>query len=574
MPPVEGSVPGFDSFVRAYHAHFARDPNQRLALGLTEDIGRLPDPSAAARLDGVREAQALLRQLDGFQDLDFDASLDRDLARLGLENEIHHDTLAFGGRLEAVQRPRVGDSIGEPLFQLMVSDPRPAHERLQDVLGRLEDVPRFTAASLAELDRPVARWTMIDRQVVSGLPELFGNLLQWARKEAFVDALRMERAVAEAKRSLQSYDAGLGALETTDAFHLEGDDAARVVALRGIGLSLDELHQLAIDFLRSNAEQVEALRARLAPRYGLAKDASNDEVGIELKRRFPALRAGEPIEAILDRYREESAGIVAFIQARDLFPIPEGQELLIVRTPPFMVPSIPAGAMASPPAFREGTRRSVVYLTLDADRVGEHTNLDIPMMMVHEGIPGHHLQLATASFHPSIVRRHAAFMDQAEGWTTMLEDYMLDVGFCPDRQDEMRFIAKRDIARIGARVAIDLFFMTGDRGYLDVGMDADTSAADPFEAAGSLLRAVTGFGPGRISAELNFYSLERGYPLSYLAGNHLVWQLKQDVAAAQKGRVQGLVLDRLFHRTFLEAGNMPVSFLRRVFGHAGLLPEA
>jgi hypothetical protein len=138
----------------------------------------------------------------------------------------------------------------------------------------------------------------------------------------------------------------------------------------------------------------------------------------------------------------------------------------------------------------------------------------------------------------------------------------------------MRFVAKRDIARIGARVAIDLFFMTGNRDFLDVGVDADIANPDPFVAAGSLLAGVTDFSPGRIQSELNFYSLERGYPLSYLTGNHLVWELKRDLARAQRGKLEGLALDRVFHRTYLESGNMPVRLLRRVFEHQGLLPAA
>jgi uncharacterized protein (DUF885 family) len=227
--------------------------------------------------------------------------------------------------------------------------------------------------------------------------------------------------------------------------------------------------------------------------------------------------------------------------------------------------------MVSPAPFREGVRTSLIYLTLSDEAVARHCELDVPGMMIHEGIPGHHLQLATASAHPSVIRRHFSAMDQAEGWTTMLEDYMLDVGYMGELTDEARFVAKRDTNRIGARVAIDLFFMTGNKNYLDVGMDCDLEASDPFVAAGNLLHRATGFAPGRIEAELNWYSQERGYPLSYLTGNRLVWELKRDVAAAPAQTLQGLALDRKFHQVFLHAGNMPVSFLRSVFAEQGLL---
>ena len=148
---------------------------------------------------------------------------------------------------------------------------------------------------------------------------------------------------------------------------------------------------------------------------------------------------------------------------------------------------------------------------------------------------------------------------------------MLDVGYKSDLADEVRFCGKRDLSRIGARVAIDLFFMTGEKKYLDVGIDCDLSSDDPFVAAGNLLAAVTGFVPGRVKAELNWYSQERGYPLSYLTGNHMVWEMKRDIAKAQKGKLEGFDLDRRFHDLYLHSGNMPLTFLRRVLTHENLL---
>jgi uncharacterized protein (DUF885 family) len=174
-----------------------------------------------------------------------------------------------------------------------------------------------------------------------------------------------------------------------------------------------------------------------------------------------------------------------------------------------------------------------------------------------------------AAQHPSIIRRHVMANDQAEGWTTMLEDYMLDVGYMADLADEARFCAKRDLSRLGARVAIDLFFMTGERDYLDVGLGLERGQADPFAAAGELLQTVTGFTPGRVHAELSWYSLERGYPLSYLTGYRLVQRLRADVRAATAVPPEGS--DRAFFEAYLGAGNMPLAFLRRVFRHRGLI---
>ena len=224
--------------------------------------------------------------------------------------------------------------------------------------------------------------------------------------------------------------------------------------------------------------------------------------------------------------------------------------------------------MMAPPPLRDGVPTSIVYLTLTKDRLDSHTELGIPLMMVHEGIPGHHLQLAWAALHPSPIRTMYESPHHAEGWTTMLEDYMLDAGFPIEHEDAARFSGLRDISRIGARVVIDLYFMTGDPEYLEIGVEFDRSSDDPFERAGALLAAVTGFEPARVQAELNWYSSRRGYPLSYLTGNHLVWALKEDLEAKNGS---GLELDRTFHDIYLRSGNMPLTMLRRVFEHRGLL---
>jgi uncharacterized protein (DUF885 family) len=193
-------------------------------------------------------------------------------------------------------------------------------------------------------------------------------------------------------------------------------------------------------------------------------------------------------------------------------------------------------------------------------------------MMAHEGVPGHHLQFAFASSQSSFVRRIFTAWEHAEGWTTMLEDYLLDQGLVEDDLvDEARFMGKREIARLAARVGIDLYFMTGSASYLQIGYDLKSASEDPFDNAGELLKRATGFSDGRVQAELNWNSTERGYPLCYLTGNRMVWKLKEEIAVKNQKRLPGGDLDREFHRIYLHSGCMPVKSLREVFRHEGLL---
>ena len=567
------SVSDLASFVSSFHRHFTDTPSQRLALGIDRDLGQLDDPSLAAarsRVDRARELLESVADLDPAS-LDFDDGLDLELARLMLESEIHRLTYRFNGKTQLEQMPRAGDGIGDGVFLLMASDPRPATERLADICARLEAVPAYLDAMVERLDCPVRRWVDIDIEKVESLGGLLDATLQMSEAEAWADHRRMLSAAEGCRAAFDRYVERLRGLETTGALHLDEGDARELVRLRGIEQSFEELHRIARDFLTETRAQLEELRGRLAPKYQLPADISLAALHDALNDRFGVKPTGADVATeVIARYQGERDRILEFIDERSLFPILDDQDMKIVATPEFLRPSIPAGAMMPPPPFRSGTRVSLVYLTILESQLDDHTELGIPSMMIHEGIPGHHLQLATASTHPSIVRRHVDASEQAEGWTTMLEDYMLDLGYMGELTDEARFVGKRDLSRIGARVVIDLFFMTGNRDYLEVGSGADLSSADPFEAAGAVLAEVTGFNPGRVQGELNWYSQERGYPLCYLTGNRLVWEMKR-AAEGGPSTLSGLDLDRRFHEVYLEAGNMPLSFLRRVMVREGLI---
>ena len=567
-PTPRGQV---SDYATAFHRLFTRDPNACVALGVDRHLDELPDPSLATADRDAADMRALAEQIAAEPADGFDDELDRDLARLELLRHAHGLTRETNGR-ELARRPTASHDVGDGIFLIFANDPRPAAERLEDITKRLQAVPDYVEALLGRLERPVSRWVEMDVEAVGGLPSLFESIEGWARDEGWDGVPRLAAARERADAALASYCTELRTLEHGPDFHLGRAGAEELIDLRGIPLTPEELRGIATDFLAATVAATEELGAKLIEKYGLDADSTPLDVQHHLKQRYRVAVDPGNLEGVLDHYQAERDRVLAFIRERDLFPVPDDQDMCIMRTPPFMEPSTPAGAMMQPPPFREGVRRSMVYLTLSEELLAEHTEVDIPLMIVHEGIPGHHLQLSTACRHPSFVRRHVSAMDHAEGWTTMLEDYMLDVGYREDLADEIRFTAKREIARIGARVGIDLFFMTGDEQFLDVGVDCDRSSDDPFEAAGSLLAAVTGFVPGRVQAELNWYSTERSYPLCYLAGNHLVWNLKRDLERSPSGPGPGLELDRAFHRVYLESGNMPVSRLRRVFEHRGMLP--
>ena len=559
----------FNRLVSKFNDLFTEDSDSRIALGLETDLEDFSIPTVEQQEYDTRRSKRLLREFKkcSRRGLTFDEKLDLELGELALKQDIFSSTYTYDGKTWVEQMP-MGGEIGDGIFRLFINDPRPLEERLNNITARLENAPVFLRDNLRTLKTPVKRWVDLDIEMVGKLPELFDDIYNVAENEDYPQLRRMEKARDKLNLELRKYKKKLRAMPTTQNIVIGDEQARELVRLNGIDTTFEEMHVMAKDFFEENKIYLSELRQRLVERYKLPKNTSNHKLHCFLNKEFAV-----PLDKILDTYKEEMKEIVKFIKRRNLFEIPSKQEIELVKTPKYLEPILPAGAMDSPPPFRKGVKKSIVYLTLNSKLVDEHTRLKIPGMMVHEGIPGHHLQYATAYANKSIIRKHLFPMEHAEGWTTMLEELMLDEGYMEDWEDEARFIGLIDLNRIGARVGIDLYFMTGEIEYLNVGVNYGKNTSSPFANAEKLLREVTGFSPSRVRTEINGYSQMPGYPLSYLVGNRLVWELKEDLAEAQGRKLRGPTLDREFHKVYLESGCMPIKYLRTVFEHKKLIPK-
>jgi hypothetical protein len=86
---------------------------------------------------------------------------------------------------------------------------------------------------------PLERWRDIDREVCSGLPELFGHLLAWAEAKRSPASRGSSAAAADARDALETYDRGLAAMETSRQLHLAPGEGEKIIANRGIALTTE-----------------------------------------------------------------------------------------------------------------------------------------------------------------------------------------------------------------------------------------------------------------------------------------------------------------------------------------------
>ncbi|MFT6905852.1 MAG: hypothetical protein ACJAS1_002515 [Oleiphilaceae bacterium] len=559
--------------ISEHFKHFIlADADTSMALGDKAHLGNLGDPSLEHMLERSQQGEELLKQLQAIKGDTFDEQLDLDLMARYLQQDIFFSQLEQHGRPQRCSQPNGVDGISAGIFQLFVNDERSPECRLNDIVNRLQQAPRYLATEIEVVVEPISRWRDIELEQGEGLPELFQTILEWAHQENYPQIDNLKVAITQCNTALDSYLSDLKNKKAHTNFAIGLDKVSELLAIRQIPHSPAELTKMARDFMGNTQVLLSSLKAQLCKKYGLAANTTESDLHDYLNERFAASLKDGKLSSILDYYYQQIESIQDFISDKKLFAMPAAQDMKIMQTPGFLEPVIPAGAMWPPLALREGKKTSLVYLTLKKDQLAEHTELGIPVMMIHEGIPGHHLQFATAAQHPSFIRRIFSANEHAEGWTTMLEDYMLDVGYI-DKElvDEVRFIAKREMSRLVARVGIDLYFMTSNKDFLNVGLDLNFDSDDVFVNAATLLKAATGFTDGRVHAELNWYSTEQSYPLSYLTGNRMVWQLKEDIQKTNKKALDTLALDQAFHEVYLSSGCMPVESLRSVFNNLGFL---
>ena len=542
-----------------------------LYLGLKTYETELGDPSLAYADETIYIATNLRQDfsLEHAKASDFHHKLDCTLAIRHIDQVCNELSRECDGVRDFCRKPDAGTNIGDPLFKLMAHDSRPDSVRLKVITQRLTQTESYLKKLLARTQLPFARWVSIELDQLKGMPSMFESISAWAKEIGFEDSMLLESAIEHAQTAIVNYCHKLKDIPQSQQLFLGETALQDILDTKAIPFSPKQLQEISRNFLTTTRAEIEELGKQLQRKYSQTHNMDAAQLHQFLVDEFP-VDPGENYQGILQAYIDEHHKLEQFAKVTGLFPIPEQQNIKIIQTPKFLEATIPAGAMSAPPPFEQGIKESLVFLTLKPELLAEHTHIGIPTMMLHEGIPGHHLQLATAAMHHSKIRASFQANEHAEGWTTYLEDYVLDQDYCGDLTLEVRFLAKREICRIAARVAIDLYFVSGNREYLNIGVDIKEQSSDPFLLAGELLQTVTGFTSARTQAELNWYSTERGYPLSYLTGNHMTWQLKKDMQS-KKCDLSEKEQDILFHTTYLESGNMPLSYLRDVFAEKGLI---
>ncbi|MCC2314445.1 DUF885 domain-containing protein [Cellulomonas xiejunii] len=557
-PAAPRPVSPVDAVADAYVTTLARlNPVEATSLGVPGHERELTDFSPDAAAERAAAARSTLLALEGLASADAVDDVTGAAMRysLGLDVELH----------DAGERTRLLNNVASPpqqvveVFDLMATDSEQAWD---DVAARLAAVPASVASYIASL-RSAA-----DRGDVAAIRQVEAVVVQ-AQEVADPQRSAFTRLVrgADAQRVLGDDHPLRSDLErAADAARGAYADLARVLADElaplapqedgvgrdrytlwsrhhvGAALDLDETYAWGLEELaRVQAEQA-ALAEQIAGPGASVADAA-------------ALLDADPARQLHD-----TAALQAWMQATSDAAIEalDGSHFDIpapVRTLECRIAPSHTGVIYYTGPSDDFSRPGRMWWSVPHD-VTSFSTWRERTTVYHEGVPGHHLQIAQAVFERATLnswRRLAAWTSgHGEGWALYAERLMAELGFLDDPGDRLGMLDGQRLR--AARVVFDLGMHLGLPAPAEVG-DAWTP-----QSGWEFLRANVNMPESMLRFEYTRYLGWPGQAPSYKVGQRL-WEQARDTAR-QSAAARGQVFDqRDFHARALALGSVPLAVL-------------
>ena len=196
------------------------------------------------------------------------------------------------------------------------------------------------------------------------------------------------------------------------------------------------------------------------------------------------------------------------------------------------------------PGTADGTRAGIVYV--NTGDYAQRETMTIESTAYHEGVPGHHMQIAIAQKLPGLpeFRKNAGYTAYVEGWALYAERLGKDVGFYQDPYSDY------------GRLLSEL--LRADRLVLDTGVHYKHWTREQMIA---YFRAHPAGDEPTIEAETDRYIALPGQALAYKVGQLKFLELRERARATL-----GTGFDiRRFHDQMLDGGALPLDVVESRF---------
>lgn len=528
------------------------NPSFATTLGLAGHETEYPDYSPAGIAAFAAEARKALSALAGLAPQDeVDAvTLDAMRERLGLQLEIHEsgwDAAELNNIASPAQDIRA-------IFDLM---PTETAEHWEHIAGRARNVPGALRGYIESLRQARDEGKVAAARQVSTVIEqtakyaagdgFFAKLAAGARTaDGPVDAAVQQKLDAGAAAARDAYRELAEFLRTELLPAAPRQDAVGRVryalasrSFLGAAVDLEETYAWGVQELDRLIAEQEKVAATIKPGAGIeeAKEILNNDPARQLKG-TEALRAW--MQELSDKAVAELAGVH--------FEIPDVMKTLECR----IAPTDEGGIYYTGPSD-DFTRPGRMWWSVPAGE-DTFTTWAETTTVFHEGVPGHHLQVATATYRRELLnkwRRNVCWTSgHGEGWALYAEKLMQELGYLADPGDHLGML---DMQRMrAARVVFDI----GVHLELEIPERWGTGTWTP-EAGYDFLKENLPISEGQLKFEFTRYLGWPGQAPSYKVGQRLWEQIRADLEARPGFDLKD------FHTRALNIGSVGLDTLRR-----------
>ena len=345
-------------------------------------------------------------------------------------------------------------------------------------------------------------------------------------------ALARQAALLESWKPKAVHEAGCWRLPDGEAYY-----ATSLKNYTTSNITPDEVHKLGLELVASLSAQADVLMKKAGYTKGTVGERYR-AMYADPKQLYPNTDAGK--EALLAELNEK----VKVVQAK--LPAWFGQlpkaPLQIKRVPPAIEAGAPGGYYNSPSL--DGSRPGIYWINLRD--TAETPRFLLPTLTYHEGIPGHHLQLALLNEAGDLplIRKVIGFSGYSEGWALYAENLAVEMGMY--EHDPLGHIGMlHDATFRAARLVVDSG-MHSKRWTREQALKYYIDNIGDAEAA-----AIT---------EIERYCVWPGQASSYMVGK-ITWLSARERAQKALGKKFDI---RKFHDAGLLAGGTPLTVLDKV----------
>lgn len=514
-------------------------------VGVHEQDDLLADYQEQSVWDFYEGLETKLETLQGFDRVAFskEGEIDYILLRQFLKSLIrdHQNNFSY-------QRNPVFyiDEVFSGITSLLMKDFAPIETRLKAALERMKQVPELFVQAQNNLvpEKVPPVWLDLSLQQIKLAPALFTELLPGiAARE--VPGLKAEfdqvgEQAARAAVDFQSYLKDDLGNKAKGSFAV-GEEYFNQLLKENhlVDYNASELLEIGEEIFAETELALEKLAEQIAP------GKSVDQILEEAKTDYP------PAEQLLEHYRKSMEASRSFVEENGIATIPEVESLRIIETPDYLRPLIPYAAYIQPELFADRLEGIFLVTPVDMDATEEeqksklkgHYKAKLPMTTLHEGYPGHHLQLSWAKIENSNIRKLGSFLSNlfVEGWAFYCEGMMEDLGYI-----------NQPIQKLG-RLSDQLW--RAGRIILDVKLHCQGMSV---EAAVDFLVNRCGLEREDARKEVIRYTISPTQPQSYLMGKREITRIIEDYRLKEPE----LSLQEL-HDNILKAGSLPPELLRK-----------